>query len=138
MADPDRQIVLCLAALGHPLDCFFLVPANFAGFWYLDTPTGFWVAILGAGAIVLNAVPIWLNGGMSKVLALPHLAFWTPLVFYLGLRLWSGELSGSEWWLAFIVFVTNGISLGFDLFDTREWWNGKRQVAGYENEPVRW
>lgn len=115
----------------------FLIPANFAGFWFLDTKTGFWVALLGAGAIILNLVPVLLNGGLSKVLAIPHVICWVPLEIILFRLILTEELSVGEWRLALIVLVINGISLGFDFYDTREWWRGNRKVAGFENEPAR-
>ncbi len=115
----------------------FLIPANFAGFWFLDTRTGFWVALLGAGAILLNAVIVLINGGLSKVLAIPHLIFWIPLEIILLRLVIAGGLSETEWRLAVIVLVTNGISLGFDVYDTVAWWRGKRKIAGYEDQPVR-
>lgn len=115
----------------------FLIPANFAGFWFLDSDVGFWVALLGAGAIFLNFVPVLINGGLSKVLAIPHLVFWVPLEIILLWLLLTRDLSDGEWWLAVIVVVINGISLGFDIYDTREWWRGNRGVVGYEDEPVR-
>ena len=117
--------------------CVFLGPANFAGFWFLDTPTGFWVTVLGAGAIFLNIVPVLLNGGASKVLAIPHVICWVPLEIILLRRLISEDLTVGEWWFAIAVVVINGISLGFDFYDTAEWWRGNRKVVGFENEPVR-
>ncbi len=117
--------------------CVFLVPANFAGLWFLDTTTGFWVTLLGAGAILLNGIPVLINGGASKVLAIPHVICWVPLVIILFRRLVGEGLVGGEWWLATIVLVINGISLGFDFYDTAEWWKGNRKVVGYEDEPVR-
>ena len=115
----------------------FLIPVNFAGFWFLGTEIGFWVATLGAGAIFLNFVPVLINGGMSKVLAIPHLVFWVPLEIILIRLVMSGNLQGGEFWLAVTVLIINGISLGFDFYDTREWWRGNRSVVGFEDEPVR-
>lgn len=115
----------------------FLIPANFAGFWFLDSRIGFWIALLGAGAIILNLVPVLLNGGLSKVLAIPHLICWVPLEIILFRLIWTEELSVGEWRLAITVLMINGISLGFDFYDTREWWRGNRKVVGFEDEPVR-
>ncbi len=117
--------------------CLFLVPANFAGLWFLGTDVGFWVTVLGAGAIILNGIPVLLNGGASKVLAIPHVICWVPLEIILIRMVMGGNLGGAEWWLAVIVLIINGISLGFDFYDTAEWWRGNRKVVGYEDEPVR-
>ncbi|MEX0346910.1 MAG: hypothetical protein AB3N20_18450 [Rhizobiaceae bacterium] len=115
----------------------FLLPANFAGFWFLDTDVGFWVSVLGAGAIIVNMIPVLVNGGVSKVLAIPHLIFWIPLEIILLRLVMTGDLATSEWRLAIAVLIINGISLGFDFYDTAEWWKGNRKVVGYEDEPVR-
>ncbi len=61
----------------------FLVPANFSGLLFLEYESGIWVAILGAGAIVINVGILFLNGGFSKVLAISHLVLWIPLQFIL-------------------------------------------------------
>ncbi len=115
----------------------FLLPANFAGFWFLDTDVGLWVSVLGAGAIFVNLIPVLINGGVSKVLAIPHLIFWIPLEIILLRFVVAGDLSTSEWRLAVAVLIVNGISLGFDFHDTAEWWKGNRKVVGYEDEPVK-
>lgn len=115
----------------------FLIPANFAGFWFLDTDVGFWVSVLGAGAIFVNLIPVLINGGVSKVLAIPHLIFWIPLEIILLRLVMAGDLATAEWRLAVAVLIINGISLGFDFYDTAEWWKGNRKVVGYEDEPVR-
>lgn len=114
-----------------------LVPANFAGFFFLDTVSGWWIAVLGAGAIIVNLPLVWLNGGMSKVLAIPHLVFWIPLVVILGYRLIAVDLATPEYALTLVVFVINLISLGFDIYDFFEWRGGNRDVAGFPGEPVR-
>lgn len=115
----------------------FLVPANFAGFLFLETVSGFWIALLGAGAIILNLGFVWANGGFSKVLCIPHVLFWTPLVVLLLYRLVNVETAAPEHWLTAAVFLINGTSLFFDFYDLKQWRNGNRQVAGYEAEPVR-
>lgn len=115
----------------------FLIPVNFAGFWFIDTTTGFWIALLGAGAILINIVLVLINGGLSKVLAIPHVVCWVPLEIILLRLVITDESAGSAWWLAVSVLVINGISLGFDFYDTREWWRGDRKIAGFEGEPVR-
>lgn len=114
-----------------------LVPANFAGFFFLDTVSGWWIALLGAGAIIVNLPLIWLNGGLSKVLCIPHLVFWIPLVGILGYRLLTADMTSPELQLAAIVFAFNLFSLGFDIYDFFEWRGGNRDVAGFPGEPVR-
>ena len=93
----------------------FLIPANLSGLFFLDTPTGVWITVLGAGALAVNTVFVLVNGGFSRVLALPHVLLWGPLQIILAVRLVSVPAGGTEWWLALTVFVINGISLVFDV-----------------------
>jgi hypothetical protein len=118
--------------------CLFLVPVNFIGFWFLDSVSGRWIAFLGAGGILLNAIPVLVNGGFSKVLCVPHLLCWIPLVAILGYRLVFADLVGTELQLAVAAFVINGASLFFDVYDFFEWRGGKRDVAGFPDEAVKW
>jgi hypothetical protein len=115
----------------------FLVPVNMAGFWFLDTASGRWIAVLGATGILLNLPLVWLNGGLSKVLCITHIVFWTPLVLVLGYRLVTVPLTGSEFHLAVAALAVNGISLLFDYYDFFDWRRGNRAVAGFPDDPVR-
>ena len=116
----------------------FLIPANFAGFWFLELPSGIWIAGLGAGSILFNLILVWLNKGFSKALALPHLVCWIPLCIYLWMRISAGSaVSEAEQILMLICAIINTISLGFDVKDGWEWLRGQRDVAGFEGQPVR-
>ncbi|WP_421856106.1 hypothetical protein [Oricola sp.] len=115
----------------------FLVPANFSGYWFMDTASGWWIAVLGATGIIVNLPIVWLNGGLSKVLCIPHILFWTPLVVILGYRLLAVPMNATEFTLALAVFAVNGMSLAFDYYDFFEWRRGNRAVAGYPDDPVR-
>lgn len=63
-----------------------LIPVNMSGFFMLHTTSGIWVAILGAGALAINAVILFLNRGFSTALAIPHLVLWVPLQVILAHR----------------------------------------------------
>lgn len=115
----------------------FLVPVNIAGFWFLDTASGRWIAGLGAAGLICNLPLVWLNGGMSKVLCIPHIVFWTPLVLVLGYRFATVPLAGAEFGLALAAFAVNGFSLLFDYSDFFDWRGGNRAVAGFPDDPVR-
>lgn len=115
----------------------FLIPANLSGFLYLDTISGRWIAGLGGGALLINTVLVLMNGGFSRVLAIPHLILWGPLEIVLILRAVSAEMGPEELWLVVTVMVINGISLVFDIIDTRRWYSGERDVFGFEGQPVR-
>ena len=113
----------------------FLIPANMSGYFLLQYETGFWVAALGGTALLINTVILLLNGGMSKVLAIPHLIFWLPLQVILAHRFfYVSGLETFEVRYLMAMLIINGISLGFDFYDTREWWNGNRKITGFENE----
>ena len=117
---------------------FILVPANFSGIFLLQYETGFWVMLLGAGGILPNIVLLFINGGMSKVLAISHLIFWIPLhfvLFYLLLN--RPDMNGFEQNYLLLILAINTISLAFDFYDTNEWRKGNRDVVGFEGEPVR-
>ena len=58
---------------------FLLIPANLAGLLMLDTASGRWIALLGTVGLLVNLVPVLVNGGFSRVLAIAHLFFWLPL-----------------------------------------------------------
>jgi len=116
----------------------FLIPANLSGLFLLDYVSGFWVALLGATAIAINAVIVFANGGFSKVLAIPHLVFWAPLQVILLYRYFTvPDMSNFEQNYILVVLIINGVSLVFDIFDTKEWLRGNRDVVGLEGEPVK-
>ena len=116
----------------------FLVPANLSGLFLLNYESGFWVAVLGAGAIAINVVILFLNGGFSKVLAISHLLLWIPLQIILFYRYFLvPDLSSFEQNYILIILFINGISIALDIYDTKEWVKGNRDVAGFPGEPVR-
>lgn len=65
--------------------------------------------------------------GFQRILGLPHIIFWTPLVIYLWRRQAVWERPGlSPKWLA-VVFVTNVTSLIIDYIDVARYLSGERQ-----------
>lgn len=115
----------------------FLIPVNMSGLFLLNYQAGFWVAVLGAGALAINTVILFLNRGFSKVLAIPHLVMWGPLQVILLARYFGApDLNSFEQTYILVVLMVNGISLAFDVFDTLEWKRGARDVAGFPGEPV--
>ena len=112
-----------------------LIPANAVPFFFLDTPTG-QAAALASTFVVLTNVPIMLwERGMSRLMAVPHLIAWVPLLPYLAARLlFTSPVAQAEALLAIALIVVNGISLGFDTFDTWRWLCGKRNIPGPPSE----
>ncbi len=115
-----------------------LVPANFSGIFFLQYETGFWVATLGAIGILVNIPIMFLNGGLSKVMAFPHLIFWIPLHFIL-VNHWfnTPDMNGFEQGYLIFILVINTISLLFDVNDANEWRRGNRDVVGFEGAPIK-
>lgn len=106
-----------------------LIPANAAPFFLLDTPTGR-VGALAALVVVAGNVPIMLwERGMSKLIAIPHLIAWIPLVVWLiGVLALQPEQSAAESALAWALISINTVSLAFDAYDTVRWLRGKRDI----------
>ena len=116
---------------------FHFGSGKFSGVFLLNYEAGFWVAVLGAVGILVNLPILFMNGGMSKVLAIPHLIFWIPLHFILmHLLLNNTDIGKFEQNYIMVILIINTISLGFDLYDANEWRKGNRDVAGFPGEKV--
>lgn len=116
-----------------------LVPTNALAFFLLDTWAGQLTAV-AAVFVVLTNVPIMLmERGMSKLMAVPHLIAWYPLVIVLWVQLLSGSSpeTTAAWESAFmvLVIVINGISLMFDTKDSIDWLRGHREIPGHDTKP---
>jgi hypothetical protein len=109
----------------------FLVPVNAAPFLLFDTHIGR-IGVVSTLLILLTNVPIMLvERGMSRLMSVPHLLIWIPLIGLLAWQLQSAAtLSTSERTLAWALIGFNGISLGFDVLDSWRWWQGARDVPG--------
>ena len=104
-----------------------LVPINLAAIFFIDQPSGVWVAILAIGAMMLNIPVMLYDKGFSKLMAFPHLIPWTILVLWIAFARPVGtEAYATYLW---ILLITNVISLGFDFPDAVKWWKGDRQPA---------
>jgi len=111
-----------------------LIPTNGLAFFMLDTWAGKLTAI-AALFVVLTNIPIMLfERGMSKLMAVPHLIAWYPLVFTLGYRLLYNTspqtTSSVESMFIALIIIINGISLWFDTKDSIDWFRGNRDVPG--------
>jgi len=113
-----------------------LVPVNALAFLMLDSCAGKLTAI-AALFVVLTNIPIMLiERGMSKLMAIPHLIAWYPLVIILIVQLFSTgsrqEAGDMEWTFMILVVFINGISLVFDTKDSIDWFRGNRAIPGHE------
>lgn len=109
-----------------------LIPINAAAFFMLAYEVGQMAAIAAAFVVVTN-VPIMLRErGMSKLMSIPHLFAWGPLLVLLILRLMAPEntaqMSVTELVYAVLLVLVNGISLIFDAWDSWLWIRGNRTV----------
>jgi len=106
-----------------------LVPMNAASLLFWGAPMGAWVTILAVGAMLLNGVIMLVERGFSKMMALPHVMIWTPLVvLILWLLSWGDLTQGYARYLV-ILLVVDLISLALDYADTVKWLRGERHIA---------
>ena len=107
---------------------FILVPVNAASLAFLSEPFGLWLAALAVGAMLLNGVIMLVERGFSKLMALPHVLIWTPM---LGLVLWllAQDIAPDYRIYLLILLAVDVISLVFDVIDTRKWVSGDRKIA---------
>jgi len=108
-----------------------LVPANSLPFFFLDTATGQIAAWAALFVAVTNAPIMLQQRGMSRLMSVPHLLAWFPLVAWLVLRLAGATpLSVAETALAWLLLIVNSLSLVFDVLDTWRWFAGERDIPG--------
>lgn len=107
---------------------FILVPVNAASLAFLSEPWGLWIAALAVGAMLLNGVIMLVERGFSKLMALPHVLIWIPM---LGLVLWllAQDIAPACRIYLLILLAVDLVSLIFDLIDTRKWLSGDRKIA---------
>lgn len=70
----------------------------------------------------------WLYGqvGFVRLLGLPHLIFWTPLVVWFAIQLRRGGLPRHAFIAMLVLTVTLSVSLVFDAMDVIQWILGNR------------
>lgn len=107
-----------------------LLPINLASLFLLHYPSAQWIALSAVIVVGSNMLLMYLYGGFSRLLAVPHLLIWGPLQVMLLMYLaQSGEpLATGEVLYVSLVLVVNGISLVFDLIDAWRWMQGERQL----------
>lgn len=105
-----------------------LVPVNAASLFFVTQPAGAWLALMAVGAMLCNGVLMLVERGFSKVMALPHVLIWTPM---LGLILWllTQDIADGFRTYLLILLAVDVFSLIFDVIDTRKWLSGDRKIA---------
>lgn len=107
-----------------------LVPVNLLAALFWQEQGGLLVAILAIGGMTPNLFIMIGERGLSKMMALPHLFIWTPLVIILAMMLDKGMPGGLFQTFVVLLLVTDVISLAFDYPDAVKWWRGDRKIAG--------
>lgn len=105
-----------------------LVPVNAASLFFLTHPAGAWLALMAVGAMLCNGVLMLVERGFSKVMALPHVLIWTPM---LGLILWLLNQDIAESYRSYLIVLlaVDVVSLILDVVDSRKWLSGDRKIA---------
>lgn len=104
-----------------------LMPANLASVVFLDQPYGVWVALLAIGGMLPNLPIMLIERGLSRLMSVPHLLIWGPLMALLiGL---IPQVDGSYKTYLLVLMGINALSLIFDAKDTLAWMKGAREVA---------
>ncbi len=86
-----------------------------------------------AGAIFVINIPmviamraVYEEVGYTRLLGLPHLVFWTPLLVWLVLRLRAERLPGPWRQVAWVYAASIAVSLAFDAADVARYLAGER------------
>ncbi|MDT8328220.1 MAG: hypothetical protein RQ750_12685, partial [Roseovarius sp.] len=81
------------------------------------------------GAMLLNGVLMLFERGFSKIMALPHVLIWTPLVVLILWLLARDDLAPGYARYLMVLLVVDLFSLVLDYADTVKWLRGERQIA---------
>ena len=94
----------------------FMVVVNLCSLFFLQYYGARWILALNLGSFLLMSY-MYKRFSYSRILGLPHVLFWTPLVFIIWQQMKLVSASSVYGvWLRF-VFITNSISLVFDYLD---------------------
>lgn len=115
---------------------WILIATNAASFALLDTEPGRWTAAAAAFVVLTNVPIMYAYRGMNKLMSVPHLIVWIPLLVWLSLWLVEAvtgahqarNVSTTAFGYAVLVVVINGTSIIFDLKDSWEWIRGDRET----------
>lgn len=106
-----------------------LVPVNLASYFFVHEAMGVLIAALAICGMLPNLVIMGFERGVSKAMALPHIAIWGPLVIFLIWIVQSPYAQGPYLTYLWLLLLVDGLSLGFDISDAWKWLRGNRTVA---------
>jgi len=103
-----------------------LVPVNMATVVLITEPCCWLISVLAIGAMVPNAILMFIERGFSKAMALSHVVLWIPLLGILALNIKAGSVFFPY---LTVLFAVDFFSLCFDLKDSKKWLEGDRNIA---------
>ena len=103
-----------------------LVPVNLATVAFWAEPGGVLIALLALGGMAPNLYFMAVERGVSKVMSIPHLVVWIPLLVIITPKMGTGSSYAT---FLLILFIVDAISIGFDIKDTWAWLKGDRGIA---------
>lgn len=112
--------VLLLGAIVLPLSLFI---------WKSTRLTALFVVLAGAFSVA-GVMTLYDQLGYVKLLGLPHIIAWTPLVIHMWFKMKSPDVNFAPRVIMGIAIATMTISLAFDYVDTI------RYIAGERTPPV--
>lgn len=84
------------------------------------------IGLAAAFAIMISMQWLYAQVGFVRLLALPHVAVWTPLAIYLFLRLRGGRMPAVAKAVTWLFLLSILVSLAFDYADMIRWFLGER------------
>ncbi|WP_231703946.1 hypothetical protein [Cochlodiniinecator piscidefendens] len=104
-----------------------LVPVNLWSLTYFEQPGGAAIALLAVGGMLPNVGIMAWERGLSKLMSLPHLVVWGPLIFVILFTMPNAEPKYLKF--LYLLLMVDLLSLGFDVVDFRKWLRGDRSIA---------
>jgi hypothetical protein len=105
-----------------------LAVVNIASVFWLRHIQARWILAAIVFIIAINMPMLRAGTGLIKLLGVPHVIVWVPLIIYLAVQFRSGALDFQtrlgKWCVA--VMMTNLVSVVFDIRDGFQYWMGDR------------
>ena len=111
------QIWLNILLLGA-----FILP--FSLFIWKQTRLAALLTLLASGIASFTIITMFASLGLVRLLGLPHIILWTPLVVYLITQSRRADMPNIPKWILRVVFTTIIISLVFDYYDVIRYFLG--------------
>ena len=97
----ERFLASCRSFMRLPVWVRFWLPfalggVNLPAFFLTHTPIGYWAAWSTAFVLLVNGPIILMQQGWGKLLALPHLIVWIPLLTFVLVRFADPDVSSTE------------------------------------------